>query len=347
MNIKYPVPMLASLVMLLFANVNAAPIEQLKINSDYVELAITPSVGGRLIHFSVPGRQNVLRIGKALQDQPQPVVSYFAEHIDYSGHIVWLGPQNDWWTYQTENQQRRDDKAPWPPDPYVVLAENKVNKATATQIILQGINSPISRVRLAKSFTLMPNKQQIELQATAKNNQTNSISRDIWFNTRVPTDAVVYVAVSSTDNIRYDRRKEPLQNHPVFSIENGFLQLKNPKLFPNNIKQRRGKLFIQPSAGWIAAFIHQQLFLIEFELNPQTSIHPEQGQVELYYHFAAMDASVGLIELEVHSPYQSILPNESISAKEWWSVYPYDGPTERNVQIDFIQQKLGAYGAHN
>ncbi|MDN4503617.1 DUF4380 domain-containing protein [Alteromonadaceae bacterium BrNp21-10] len=348
MIIKYLILMGTSLAIFSCANANAeaATSQRLEISSDFVDMVITPNAGGRVIHFSAAGKKNVLLVGKDILEQPQPTISYFGQHIDYFGHIVWLGPQNSWWTYQTKNQQRREARAPWPPDPYIVLAENKVLKSNDKQITLQGIDSPISGVRLSKSFTLTPNKQQVELLAAAQNIQAGSISRDIWFNTRVASDAVIYVAVDSTDNIRFDGSNDPLKSYPVYSLENGFLQLKNPNIFADNIKRRSGKLFIQPTAGWIAAFVNQQLFVIEFKLNAQSSIHPEQGQIELYYNFDGLGAAAGLIELEVHSPYQSFVAGESISAKEWWSIYPYAGPNARSAQLAYLQQKLNTADVH-
>ena len=45
---------------------------------------------------------------------------------------------------------------------------------------------------------------------------------------------------------------------------------------------RRGKVFLQPSAGWMAGFAGDQLFIIRFPQQERALIHPEQGQVELY-----------------------------------------------------------------
>ena len=92
---------------------------------------------------------------------------------------------------------------------------------------------------------------------------------------------------------------------------------------------RRGKVFIQPRAGWNAGFNAGQAFLIHFELEPLARIHPDQGQVELYLDWRPGQADTGVMELEVHAPCVTLAPGESTTAHEWWIVRRYDGPDRR------------------
>ncbi len=75
----------------------------------------------------------------------------------------------------------------------------------------------------------------------------------------------------------------------------------------------QAKAFIQPSAGWLAAFSEDQVFVIEFPLHPRAIIHPDQGQVELYIDRDPTAPEAGLLELEVHVPYHTLAPGERMS----------------------------------
>ena len=110
------------------------------------------------------------------------------------------------------------------------------------------------------------------------------------------------------------------------------------------LQGRRGKVFIQPRAGWIAGFNAGQAFLVHFELQPLDRIHPDQGQVELYLAWTPGQGDTGVMELEVHAPFATLAPGETTSAREWWTVRRYDGPDRRDAQVAFLQRMLAEAG---
>ena len=112
----------------------------------------------------------------------------------------------------------------------------------------------------------------------------------------------------------------------------------------DGLQGRRGKVFIQPRAGWIAGFASGQALLIHFELEPLERIHPDQGQVELYLDWKPGQDDPGLMELEVHGPYATLAPGESTIAHEWWVVRRYEGPDRRDAQLAFLQRMLDEAG---
>ena len=65
-------------------------------------------------------------------------------------------------------------------------------------------------------------------------------------------------------------------------IEGGLFSFDHSPL-PDGMVARRGKVFVQPAAGWMAGFSENQLFVIRFPHYDISMIHPAQGQVELYY----------------------------------------------------------------
>jgi len=97
----------------------------------------------------------------------------------------------------------------------------------------------------------------------------------------------------------------------------------------------KAKAYIQPSAGWLAAFSAGQLFVIEFELQPLEAIHPSQGQIELYID---SEPASGLLELEVHAPYVTLGPGERMSSFERWHAWPSDA-TDLDGQLAELRRR--------
>jgi hypothetical protein len=85
----------------------------------------------------------------------------------------------------------------------------------------------------------------------------------------------------------------------------------------------------------MAGFAGDQLFVIRFAHQDRSLIHPEQGQVELYLDETA-DPGKGLLEMEVHAPYRTLQPKQSMEAEESWTVLSYDGADTYEAQVAFL-----------
>jgi hypothetical protein len=266
-----------------------------------------------------------------------PGVSPESDFVPYFGHENWVGPQSEWWQHQHVNAERLAEKAVWPPDPYLVLSGYKLQEKTAQKISMQGPASPVSGVALQKHFALVegePNK--IQLQLSAENIRDKTVAWDLWFNTRVPHSTFVYVPVAQESDVRVqqitDAHYGPVENE----FERGLWSLVNS---PSSTHQgRRGKAFIQPAQGWIAAFRDQQLLIIQFPLVPKSTIHPEQGQVELYQEFRNGESRFGMLELEVHAPYKKLAPKAVMHASETWWLMPYSGEHSAAAHRAFLHE---------
>ena len=347
-------PMLRLAVVLLAA-VAGAPAAQadetgaspgvVRLESPKLQMEISPRLGGRVLHFSLPGAPNLLRIGEAVASQPDPKVSAAGENIPYLGHEVWVGPQSGWWTDQAVNPARRKAAAQWPPDPWLAHAPAKVIAHEDARLVLEGAASPVSGVRLQQSFSIAPDRPDTaELAVEMRNIRKRPVSHDIWFNTRVAPETRVYVPVDADGSgVRVRSDTGDGFDGLVSSTADGLFSL---ELLPpgDGLQGRRGKVFIQPRAGWIAGFAAGQAFLIHFEKQPLERIHPEQGQVELYLAWRPGDADTGVLELEVHAPYVTLAPGETTRASEWWVVRRYDGPDRRDAQLAFLQRMLAQAG---
>jgi hypothetical protein len=316
-----------------------------RLESPKLRLDVSPRLGGRVLHFSLPGAPNLLRVGEAVESRPDPRVQAAGENIPYLGHEVWVGPQADWWRDQNVNAARRKAAAQWPPDPWLAHAPAKVLSHEDTRLALEGAASPVSGVQLSKTFSIAPERPDTaELAVEMRNIRKRPVAHDIWFNTRVAPETRVYVPVA-TDGSGVRVRSDTGDGFDglVSSSADGLFSL---ELLPpsEGLQGRRGKVFIQPRAGWIAGFAAGQAFLIHFEREPLERIHPDQGQVELYLDWRPGQADTGVMELEVHGRYVTLAPGESTTAHEWWVVREYDGPDRRDAQVAFLERMLSDAG---
>lgn len=310
-------------------------VETVRLENDLVALEVTPELGGRGLAFSLKGRPNLLKTGEPLATRPHPEVSATADDIGYLGHDVWVGPQSQWWVHQDANPARRQARANWPPDPFLAFADTRIVERTPTRLVLEGVDSPVSGVRLRKTFQLSADRPDtVEVRATARNIRNADIAWDLWFNTRTPSYTRVYVPVTGDQDVRVQASTEQTIGPLLPRVERGLFSLDRSAL-EEGMSARRGKVLIQPSAGWMAGFSGGQLFLIRFRHHPLSKIHPEQGQVELYLDERA-DANAGLLEMEVHAPYRTLKPGEEMEAMEWWTAMPYDGADTREAQVAFL-----------
>lgn len=328
-----------------FALSAQAEVEKITLGNGTIAVEITPDIGGRLLSARLSGKPNVLKIGDAVTTEPNPAVTPESNNIEYFGHEIWVGPQSHWWTQQLLNDKRRAAKSVWPPDPYLILARNKVAEKNSQKVILHSPNSPISGVAIKKTYTLVnENPNQIQLDVEAKNIRDTKVAWDIWYNTRVSYTAHIYVPVASMDDVRISHFADDTYEGLEHSFSEGFFSLENTNAVAK--QGRKGKVFIQPAKGWMVAFRDDQVLVIEFALQPVSSIHPEQGQIELYQEFLNDEPADGLLELEVHAPYKTLAAGETMSATETWTLLPYKGATTREAHLEFIEQLQNSLLSH-
>ena len=327
-----------------FAGDEAPPASTAWLRGEALQVEVSPRLGGRMLHLSLPGSPNLLKVGDAVAAQPDPNVDAEAGDIGYLGHQVWLGPQSHWWAHQDANPARRDANAPWPPDPWLSYAATEVVAQAADRIELRGPPSPISGVRLDHRYALPAGKPgTLETTATMRNIRTTPMRWDLWFNSRVPADTRVFVPVASEGDVRLRHDADAGFDGLSGVTQGGFFSL--DLAAPAAGKQgRRGKVFIQPSAGWMAGFRAGQAFVIQFQLQPRERIHPEHGQVELYLQWTPGDDAGSLLEMEVHGPYTTLAANAEAQAKETWIVRRYDGSDHRDAQLAFLVAMLDDAG---
>ncbi|WP_115051243.1 DUF4380 domain-containing protein [Xanthomonas arboricola] len=323
------------------ASSNKPAIEQIRLHNAVIEVSATPAFGGRVLSFHLLGQPNILKTGSAVQQHPVPEVSATSGDIAYLGHDVWVGPQSQWWLHQQVNPARQAAAAVWPPDPYLSLATTRPVTRAGDQLELEGVPSPVTGVQLRKRVALSSTRADtVEVEATARNIRSDAIAWDLWFNTRVAAGTRVFVPVADAADIRLQAPTEAGTIAPSYRHHGGVFALRADARQDGLIQ--RGKVLLQPSAGWMAGFAGGQVLVIRFAHQPLAAIHPEQGQVELYLDAPPQHPERGLLEMEVHAAYRQLAPGEHMRANEQWTVLPYAGPDTQQAQQQFLCQQAQA-----
>lgn len=316
----------------------SAQIEKFALNNGVIKAEITPDIGGRLVLFALRDQPNFLLLADLNTKNTRPQVTSESENIGYFGHEMWVGPQSQWWLQQKANPKRAAEKAIWPPDPYLILAKNTVLDRTPERVVLKSPESPITGVQMVKAYALVPErKNSLKLQVRATNIRKDNIAWDIWFNTRVPSNTLVYVPVADPADVLQKNMEDANNAALVYTISDGVLSLDMTPPPVGKIS-RKGKLMIQPSQGWMAAFRDKQVFIVQFPHQAKSAIHPEQGQVELYNEYNPSNIEGGLLEMEMHAAFKQLAPKEFMIADETWTILEYKGPATRNAHVAFLRK---------
>lgn len=318
---------------------SAAPkaIERITLANDTLRIEVTPDIGGRVLAFGLQGQPNFLKVGEAVETHPAPEINAQAYGVPYHGHSVWLSPQSAWWQQQTVNPERFEQKAIWPPDPYLALGRHQVIEQTSSTLLLQSEHSPVSGVAMTKRVSLDNLKpHKVHVSAEIKNIRSTSVAWGIWFNTRVHERSRIIVPVEAETDVSFQDYADPQNRIPV-ALDSPYLFLE-PQARKGKIQ---GKYRIQPGAGWLAAVKGEQLFIIQFEKVPAFKIHPEQGQVEVYVNHNPSHPDQNLIEMEVHRPWHSIIPGQAISASETWQMLSVAPGLSDQQLLELIEKQVG------
>jgi hypothetical protein len=320
----------------------ATPLQSHLLDNGTLQARVSEAIGGRLLSFSLAGRPNFLRLEESAGD-PDAAVDASTDNVGWLGHEVWAGPQKDWWGGQDANPARAAARAVWPPDPYLSLARYTLVRATGAELVLDSPASPVSGLQLRKRYALVQGKpNSLRLEVTATNRRDREVARDIWFNTRAHADTRVYVPVAAAADVTMQKDAGgPGGTALPHTLADGVFSLDMPAA---GEKPRKGKVLLQPAAGWMAGFRGGQAFIVQFARRARGAIHPDQGQVELYHDVQPGEPEKGLLEMEVHAPYVRLAPGRRMEASELWTILPYDGPDTRAAHLAFLRARARALG---
>lgn len=307
----------------------------LMLRNEHVEVGILAAVGGRVVLLRRPGGENVLFADPQQWTEPperRPTVDAEAGFRAYNGHITWLGPQRDWWAHQTLNTGRRERRASWPPDPYIVCAPYEVVSASSSNVVLRGPESPVSGVRVGKRIDLGPTGS-VRFEATITNLRQEPVAWGIWSNTRLPPEARVYVPILRGQRLRIETQVWDANEFLFFGATNGF--------FCSRILAGRApraawaKAGLWPETVTMVGFAAGEAF-VKRMLPGDGPVHRDHAPVEIYTDLQPDGG--GLVELEAHGPYTTLAPGESMSLLETWELIPYAGADTPEAHTRFLER---------
>ena len=316
----------------------------LLLRNDRIEVGLLPRVGGRIVLLRRPGGRNVLCSDPALWHtgkEPVPEPSPDGAFKEYRGHIVWAGPQSEFWGDQDFAPERREEESVWPPDPFLTYGEFRVVEHGPGHVRLVGPESPVCGLQLTKEVRLRPGTRMVDLSVTGTNARERPVSKDLWSNTRLPGTARCYVPVEPEARVVRIDAPGPDSGDQIalgHEVVNGYFTFRCRETIPAGKSARRAKAFIA-EAGLIAAFVGGDLFLKTGTLVETELVHPKQAGVEVY-NIVHRDPVRSLLELEMHGPFWTLQPGESMTFEETWELVPYGGEDDPAEQTAFLTDSL-------
>ena len=303
------------------------------LSNESVEIGIFPELAGSVMVFRKPGGENFLYVHPEdwLDWEPTiPDPHQLGTWTDFFGHIMWLGPQSDFWNQQDVLPEMQGQW--WPPDPYLVYGNYRILEQTEDSLSLEGPESPYTGVKLTKTYHL--NGEKVEIEVVATNSGERNLKWDLWSNTRVPPKWPFLVPVAGLESARIDPAK---LNVIEWSADAGFFSF---DLTPSaKGESESAKAFVSASQPWIAAFSEDTVFVKAFEMVDPSAISPGQSLVEVYYS-KNTDIDKAFVELEAHGPYTLLKPGKSTTFHETWSLLPFDGENTRESRIAWAKKNL-------
>lgn len=308
------------------------------LNNGNIELGVLPDLGGMVALFRLTGKPNVLKADHAIWDAPPRIRRSFGPETRWkahNGHIIWVGPQSEWWIHQDKSLRRLQKKAVWPPDPYLNFGYFEPREKSGTHIIMTGPPSEFTGVQMTKTIEIRED-DTVLFHVCATNIRDYPVAWDLWFNTRVDGYDRCYVPVSDADQIRIDHKNSRSQEAAGFLHEKAFLNT-DPQPPSDGRKHRWAKAFVPADYGFMTAFASSQAFTIRFPKHGPEQIHPEHALVELY-NCTSRNRADALTELEYHAPYRTLLPGESMEASEEWELQPFSRCDDHASCISFMKE---------
>jgi len=343
MNNKYSIPLKSILCLIYISFLACENIEikgsnensnRIALKNSNIKVTILKNAGGRVVSLKRPNGKNILKSDSLLWNYKfvKPIKERLNQkHIQFNGHIVWLGPQSGWWTQQNIKSGLKERKAIWPPDPFLIYSENKVLEKNENSVTLLSPKSIYSKIQMKKKITLL-NDSKVIYAAEVKNISKENVAWDIWFNTRLEGYNSCYIPVGKNE-YRVDSRTNAVRDTIEHEIIDGYFTYNPTK--PSDNKRRISKAFINPSKNFIAAFTKNEMLIIWITIHDKDEIHPNHGLVEIY-NAIEPDGKEALLELEYHTPYKKLLPGESMNGNEMWEVVEYNGAGSQEEQLSFL-----------
>jgi hypothetical protein len=306
----------------------------LRLSNLALTLGLVPDLGGRIVELRVDGADNLLDADPRVWKEPFPPADLRTPFQPWNGHTYWVGPQSAWWTQQDMDPERRRAKATWPPDPFHETARYEVRESSRSRARLESPPSPITGLRRQLEVELV-GARRVRIRVTATNDRTTPVAWSFYSNTRVRPDGWAYVRLAPDGIKRIDSPRDG-SAYPHRVVRGFFVSPPGVKPAPAETS-RTADAFLRPVEAEIAYFRGHQLFRKRTKSFSELRLHPDETPVEIY-RSSGGGRDAELLELEMHGPYETLAPAQTMSFEETWEILDYPGPAESGAHLDFLER---------
>ena len=213
-----------------------------------------------------------------------------------------------------------------------------MRESSATRVRLESPPSPITGLKRQLEVELL-GPSRVRIRVIATNIRTTPVAWSLYSNTRVRPDGWAYVRLVPDGIQRIDGPADASARYP-HRIERGFFA-SPPGVAPlTGRTPRTADIYLRPTEGRIAYFRGRQLLVKRTESFDEKRLHPEETLVEIYRSSGA-GSDAPLLELEMHGPYESLAPGQSLFFEETWEILDYPGPAEPGSHMEFLEGLTG------
>jgi len=293
----------------------------LVLENNLVVVGISPRLAGRVVVLRTPAGANILAANPPFwaPDAKLPELKGSWDYPAVNGHVIWNGPQRDWWLYQDISAEWRANKYNWPPDPWVEFAPYEVVKKTRTSVLLRGPASPVTGLRMTKEVSL-ERDGTVTFRVTAENTRATEVSWDLWSNLRlVPSGQVRVPMTDGGLKVEHGSSNPWKQAVLGYDVVDGWFGFLSGEPIPPGKECRVAKAFLTPSDELMVALLPGQALVRRFTATPRESVHPDHGVVEVF-QMVNRDPALSLLEAEFHGPLRTLKPGASMAMEESWRI---------------------------
>jgi hypothetical protein len=212
-----------------------------------------------------------------------------------------------------------------------------VKEHSRSRARLESPLSPITGLRRRLEVELLGGRR-VRVRVAATNGRPVPVSWSLYSNTRVRPDGWAYVRLAPEGIKRIDAPRDTAA-YP-HRIVRGFFTSPPGRKPAASGPALTADVFLQPAEPQIAYFRGHQLLRKRTQGIDPSRLHPEETLVELY-RSSGGGADAELLELEMHGPYETLRPGQTMAFEETWEVVDYPGAAEPGAHVDFLE-RLGA-----
>jgi len=292
------------------------------LRNDRVVVGIAPRLAGRIAVFRAPDGPNILDADPAwwAPEAKLPALGASWDYPAVNGHVIWTGPQKEWWLHQDVSAEWREHAYNWPPDPWAEWAAYEVSDRTPTSVVLKGPASPVTGLALTKEVSISP-EGRVRVAVRAVNTRKSEVKWDLWSNVRVRATARAWVPVRGSLRIEHGSAADARRGALDYEVRDGWFRFLDEAPLPEG--GRTAKAFLTPATGVMAAFDGGHVFLRRFTPAAAGSVHPDHGVVEVFRD-VNRDPAKSLCEIEVHGAYTSLAPGAAMAIEEIWELQRFE-----------------------